>query len=341
MKSKKRLTIHDLQKATGLSLATISRAFNESREISAKTRAMILRKAEEIGYSPHPGARTLKLGRTGRWGLLIPHLRNPWYAELTEAFDYEARQRRSMLMLGLSHSDADLERAFLQTWMRGEADGIIVTSTDNEKNYEEMLKIQAQGYPMVFLYGSPKNAFDYVTSETYENTLRVLRHFYELGHRKIGYISLKFTHDRQTQEFTAYRDFLREVKLPLEEDLMYFDYHDYEAGAMAWKKWRGSQQIPTAVFCKGDVIACDLMKAVRQSGLQVPRDLSLVGQGDTTEADRVGLTSIRTSQAELASAVFELLVRPRGDDQPKKMARGVPSELIMRDSVCAPARSGG
>jgi LacI family transcriptional regulator len=335
-KPKRRPNIFDLEKVTGVSRGTISRAFNNSTEINGETRDMIFRKAAEIGYSPHPGARTMRLGRTARWGLLIPYLQNPWYAEITEALDHEASRHNTMLLLGMTHYRPELESAYIQYWASGETDGIIVTSSDNDINSDVYAKIHARDFPLVFLYASPANKFDYVRSEETASHEAALQCLYDAGHRHIGYLSQNFPHARSTPAFLAYLEFLKNHGLPFREEYVHLGTYDYVTAEEAWKKWNEIGRRPTGVICCSDVIACSLVQQARHQGLQVPADLSIIGQNDTAEAARLDLTTIRTDKTAFALAVSDLIKRPRGENMPSVAVRTVGSELIYRDSVAPP-----
>lgn len=335
-KPPRRPNVFDLEKVTGVSRGTISRAFNNSTTIKAATREMVLKKAAEIGYSPHPGARTMKFGRTAHWGLLMPHLKNPWYAELTEALDREARQKETMLLLGLTHYDAALESKFVRYWASGEADGIIIDSTDSSANYDIYAKIQARGFPLVFIHGSPKGEFDFVHGTGVEEYERLLKHIYDAGHRRIGFVSKGYKHVRDTIAFIAYADFLKSHGIQIREDYLHFADHEELAGEEAWRKWRHWEDRPTAVVCTADIIACSLIREVRAEGKRFPQDLSVVGLGDIPEAARLGLTTIQSDPRSFAKATFELLQRPRLGPHPLLETRTISSRLILRDSVVPP-----
>jgi LacI family transcriptional regulator len=338
MQPERRPTVFDLEKATGVSRGTISRAFHNSPEINAATREMVLQTAAKIGYFPHPGASKMKLGRTNRWGLLIPHLKNPWYGELVEALDAEARKHRSTMLLGLTHYDPAMERALINYWAAGETDGIIVSSSGSDVNYESFARMQARGFPLVFLYGSPKRKFDCVMCDDKDSTEQVMEYLYEIGHRRIGYVSSKHDYCRETSGFRAYSKLLEKHGLPLREDFIHFG-SDHIAGVEAWEKWRHPPARPTAVFCGSDIIACSLLQQAGDFGLRVPQDLSIVGFDDVAEASRAGLTTIRTDSKKFAEAVFELLLRPRDPQHSGKNSRTIASQMVFRRSVAAPSPS--
>lgn len=331
----KRPTIFDLERFTGFSRGTISRAFNESSEINPKTREIIMKGAAEIGYSPHPGARKMKLGRTQRWGLLLPHLQNPYYPELAECLDREARLRKTAVMLGLSHYDTTLEADIVRHWAAGETDGMVIDRANSDFNGELFEQLRARGLPLVFLHDRPSDDYDLVVSDSGGCFDRATRHLLALGHRRIAYFGQNIATARMTTAFTKYQSILDSMNL-FDEDLVYLGDYESKSTVAALEHWLGLASPPTAVVCFSDIYACGIIHAARVSGLSVPRDLSVVGRDDIAEAARLGLTTIRNDRAAIAREAFVLLERRLKNPDARSERRATPCELIMRDSMAAP-----
>lgn len=303
---KVRPTIYDLERLTGFSTGSISRAFNESSTIKASTRELILKKAREIGYIPHAAARAITQGRTRRWGLLLPHLKNPRYAELMECLDGEARRRATMLLLGLSHFDPAIESGLALHWASGETDGIIADSCLDAAVFEQL---REREFPMVFLFGRPSAKYNMVQSTVGTSCRKLLEDLVRLGHRRIAYLGQESPTCRIHDSFTTYEETLRHHGLPADDTLITFGTRDYTAGSEAWERWRSSPRRPTAVLCYNDIIACKFIERVQEDGLQIPRDISVIGSDDIPEAALCRLTTTRIDPAEMARAAFEFLDR--------------------------------
>ncbi len=333
MKKHKRPTIFDLVDYTGISRGTISRAFNNQPGINAQTRETILRAAREIGYMPHNGARMMKLGRTRRWGLLLPHLHNAYYAELVDGLNYETRARGVTLLLGLSNHDKQREADLIGQWTAGETDGLILDQGHYHANPKMFEQLKARGTAMVFLHGRPIPGYDFVRYEFFDSVLRILGQLDALGHTRIGYVGQDFPFCRQTARFQAYARFHESLGRPLDESLICFGEDGAVGGMNALRKWVNADNLPTAVMCCDDIIACGLMQAAREAGLRVSEDLSVTGVDDIAESARIGLTTIRTDRMATSRAICDLLdARLTNFDAPIQV-RSITSELILRDSV--------
>jgi DNA-binding LacI/PurR family transcriptional regulator len=339
MKKLARPTIFDLVDYTGISRGTISRAFNNQAGIKAATKEKILRAAHEIGYTPHNGARMMKLGRTSRWAILVPHLHNPYYAELIEALNAEAEKIGITLLIGISNNNKDREAELILRWTAGEVDGLVLDQSHYHDNPAMFLQLKARGIAMVFLHGSPIPGFDFVRYDLFDNVCRVMAHYKALGHSRIGYAAQDFPKCRETSRFLAYSSQASDGQGNLDESLICFGEDGAEGGTNAFRKWAALKAPPTAVLCADDIIACGVINAARMARWSVPRDISVTGVDDIAEGVRSGLTTIRTNRIQTARIICELLEQRRESPEKEIEVRTIPSELILRDSVAAPNSS--
>ena len=338
MKKRSRPTIFDLVEFTGISRGSISRAFNNQAGIKPATKEKILRAAREIGYIPHNGARMMKLGRTSRWAILVPHLRNPYYAELVEALNHEAEKIGITLLVGISNNDKNREAELILQWTAGEVDGLILDQSHFHDNPPMFDQLKARGIAMVFLHGNPIPGFDFVRYELFESVARVMTHFLALGHTRIGYAAQNFPGCRKTGRFRAYAGHAVAKGEKPDESLISFGEDGAEGGINAFRKWAALRDPPTAVFCADDIIACGVMHAARVAGWSIPKNLSVAGVDDIAEGVRAGLTTVRTIRVQTAKAICELLELRRENFDRATEVRSIPAELILRDSI-APRRS--
>lgn len=336
MKKSARPTIFDLVDYTGISRGTISRAFNNQAGIKAATKEAILRAAREIGYIPHNGARMMKLGRTSRWGILVPHLHNPYYAELVEELNNAAAKSGITLLVGISNNDKKREAELILQWTAGETDALILDQSHYHDNPAMFEQLKARGIAMVFLHGTEIPGFDFLRYELFDSVRRLVVHYEELGHTRIAYTAQNFAGCRETARYRAYAQSLSAKGKKLDESLIFFGEDGAEGGRNAFRKWAALRDPPTAVVCGDDIIACGVMHAARLAGWSIPRDLSVAGVDDIAESTRVGLTTIKTNRGDSARAICELLeLRRENFDRPPEV-RSIPSELILRSSVTRP-----
>lgn len=200
----RRPTIFDLAKAVGLSRSTVSRAFNNDPEISARTQKKILLAAEKIGYSPSIGARQLKLGKTGNYGLLLPHLDNPHYANMYQAFELEARRQGKTLLLGLYHYDSETMESIARHWLYGQADGIVLDPPLSGEVLKFLAPAKARGFPIIFLHARPPGEeFPLVSFDRTASYRAGVQALLKAGHKDIAFLGLGMGDFRKTGTFDA------------------------------------------------------------------------------------------------------------------------------------------
>jgi DNA-binding LacI/PurR family transcriptional regulator len=322
----------DLAKATGFSIGSISRAFNNSPNIKSESKERILEAARQLGYRPHSGARTIKLGRTGRWGLLLPSFENPYYAKLLDAFDLEARRRGASVQLGLSHHQYETAHRIVKYWGNEETDGIIADIRGIDQATAALMR--ERRIPTVFLHGRPSPHFDVLEINRTEATQRALKTLAELGHRQVAYVGIPNPSALVDTSFLVWKEWMQSRGETNFESLVFFVKNGREGGKEAWAALQQLPQRPTAVFCCNDIMACGLALAASKDGIRLPQDLSLIGADDIEQGQRLGLSTMRMDYSALAAMGLDLLESQRLGMEGRLSRVGlVDTEFVLRDSV--------
>ena len=273
---RRQATIRDVAAMAGCSVATVSRAINDTAPISHALRLRIDRAIRDSGLRPNGIGRSLKTQRTRTLGVMIPSLANPVFADSVAGLEQAARPAGYHLLLTSSEYDPAAEAGAVEAMLSQGVEGLVLTVADPDDN--PMLdRLDADGVPYVLLYnqpsatGRPAVTVDNVAA-THELTERVLR----LGHRRIGYVGGRFgTSDRSRHRYRGYAAALGTCGLtpdePIEVDYLAADHADELAAAFA------DAGLPTALLCSNDLLALKVVGSLRRLGLAVPDDLSVVG----------------------------------------------------------------
>ncbi len=337
---RKSVTIRDVARQAGVSVATASRVLNGKDVVTPQTRDRILSVMAELGFSPSPAARRLSLGRTLTIGVVVSFLTRPQAAERLRGVDAVLADSEFDLVIYNVESvqKRDHYLGTLATSQR--ADGLIVMSLPPTPEAGALLA--GSPVPMVFIdvHTPSVSNLPRVIGDDAAGGAMAARHLIELGHRSIGFIGdavegpFGFTssHDRER----GFRDELATAGIEVPTEWIGHGAHGrYEARDLAHRILTGDRR-PTAMFTASDTQAFGVIAAAREIGLHVPDDLSVVGYDDIEAADYVGLTTIRQQLFESGRRGAEILlaeVDTRSDDPP--VARLEP-ELVVRATTTRP-----
>jgi LacI family transcriptional regulator len=337
---RKAVTIRDVARQAGVSVATASRVLNGKQVVNVRTRERILTVMGELGFMPSPAARRLSLGRTLTVGVVVSFLTRPQAAErlrgvdavLTDSefdlviYNVETVQKRDHYLANLAHSHR--------------TDGLLVMSLPPPA--EAGPALHRSPVPVVFIDVHTSSVADMprVVGDDEAGGRRAARHLLDLGHRRIAFIG-DALHD--PFGFTSSRD--REGGLSSElarvgviippEWIGHGAHGRYEARELALRML-ASESRPTAIFAASDTQALGVIAAARELSLHVPDDLSVVGYDDIEAADYVGLTTIRQQLFESGRRGAEILlaeIQHRSGQPP--VARLTP-ELVNRATTAPP-----
>lgn len=324
-------TLAEVAKVAGVSLMTASRAINNRPGVSPEKREDILRIADEMGYVVNRAAQKLSGARTRIIGV-VAELHTPFTSDLllgmgavARAADYE------MLVYSLPVCDRRPPHSIIDM-LRQIADGVIVILPYESDYLESMATAHI---PVVTIEQGIESAFPSVTADNYQGGCSALRHLIELGHRRIAFISgndrLTSARDRRR----AYRDVLAQARLPYDPALEVDGDFLRKSGFEAAQKLLALDDRPTAIFAANDTSAYGAIAAIREAGLSVPGDISVVGFDDIPIASQLHpqLTTVRQPLQQMARASVNLLLALiAGLDAPSEQIV-LPTQLIVREST--------
>jgi len=334
------VTIKDVAREAGVSVATVSRVLNDKGPVSAATRIRIREVAERLRYSPHGAARSLITRKTRAVGVLLPDIYGEFFSELIRGIDLGARRSGYHLLVSSSHGDrAELEAVLRATW--GRVDGLIVMSPELE-----MPALQAnlpETLPIVLLNSRSDGAwFDSITIDNHGGAYAMVRHLLDLGHRRIALVNGPAGNFDAAERRRGYRDALRQAQGSWSAELEFEGDFSEEAGYLAGTRILELAPRPTAVFAANDGMAIGVLSAFTDAGVRVPDDISLAGFDDIpiSRFTAPALSSVRVPIAELgAHAITRLLHTIGAENRHDRLHETLATTPVLRQS-CAPPRSG-
>jgi LacI family transcriptional regulator len=325
-------TIYRIAEQAGVSIATVSRAFNDSTRISEATRARILQIAQEMGYQPSASARSLALSTTETLALIFPQISGPYFSEFIRGAETVARQHQYHLLVYSNH-EAGASDPMLQL-LPARTDGMVLGTRLFSTRYIQQLN--QRRFPFVLL-GRVEPGFEthslHIDNE--RGALSVMRHlFQQHSYRRIGMISGPADQPHSSERLQGYRRALEEAGQPVLPELVVQGSFDEASGFAAAQALLVQTPRPEAIFAANDQMAIGAIAAANGRGLRVPEDLAVVGFDNIPTAGYVqpALTTVNLAIFEQGALAIELLLEQIADpDGPGRVVR-IETELVVRRS---------
>lgn len=342
---KKAVTIRDVARQAGVSVATASRSLNPTSVVNAHTRERVLAVMEELGFSPSPAARRLSLGRTLTVGVVVSFLTRPQAAERLRGVDAVLTDSEFDLVIYNVESVQKRDH-YLRTLVRSSrVDGLLVMSLPPPP--EVAAALERGPAPTVFIdvHVPAVSTMPRVVGDDTLGGALAARHVLDLGHRAIAFIGdaaespFGFT-SSQDREAGMLRELATSgVHVPARW-IGHGAHGRYEARETARRMLQSADR-PTAIIAASDTQALGVLGAAHEAGLNVPEDLSVVGYDDIEAAEYVGLTTVRQQLFESGRQGAEILlaeIQARSEEPPVAQLR---PELVVRATTAPPKEGRG
>jgi LacI family transcriptional regulator len=329
-------TLEMVAKEAGVSIATVSRIINGTAKVSADRKGAVEAAIAKLNFRPNAAARGLALGKSNTIGVITQAIDSPFYAEgLRGIEDYLQQRGYTALFMSGNWNEADEERCMSELLSR-RVDGIIIFSG---RLQDRQLASYAKQVPLVVSGRSLKatNIFSLPVDDE-QGALLATRHLIELGHKRIAFIAGILDHPDASLRFKGYRRALADAGILHDPKLVVpGDFHE-EGGVEATLRLLKSGNKFTALFCVNDQTAYGACLALYRSGLNCPRDVSVVGFDDLHSSSyRVPpLTSVRQSIRVLGESSGAAMLQMLQGERPDISLPQV--ELIVRESTAAPRK---
>jgi len=337
-----RVTIREVARAAGVSVATVSRVLNESGPVAGETRDRIRRVAGELRYIPNGAARSLSMRRTGTLGVLLPDLYGEFFSEVIRGLDQAAQRARFHLLLSSSHNNRHDIEAALQA-MRGRVDGLVVMSPHID--VDVLADNLPESLPAVML-NTPQSTseFDTLSVDNFGGARAMVAHLAEHGHRRIAMVRGPEPNHDARERLRGYRAALEEAGIRPEAALEVEGDFTEEAGFRAVRRLLALDVPPTALFAANDSTAIGAMSALREAGVAVPAAMAVAGFDDIPISRYLtpALSSVRVSINDLGARAMEQLVRAvEEENRHERIHQTLPTSLVIRDSCGSHRENGG
>jgi LacI family transcriptional regulator len=310
-----RATITDVAREAGVSKATVSAVLNDAGSVKDTTRARVLEAIERLNYRPSQHAGHVRTREGKSLGIIVKEIDNPYYAEVVLGARSRAEENGYSLVILSSEGDYGAERRAVELLRAKHIDGLIATPVlDEQADLSHFFELKRHNFPFVLLEAVRGVLASLVDIDNADASRRAVEHLIALGHTRIVHFAgpgySMHTHER----IDGVRRACSASRLIFsDDDIIPAGAHlegGYRAGLACFKEGDGVRGRPTAVTCYNDLVAVGLCRALRELGLRVPEDVSVVGFDDIPLAEflHVPLTTMRVPKFRMGQVAADLLI---------------------------------
>jgi LacI family transcriptional regulator len=337
-----KVTMRDVARLAGVSVATVSAVINGSTNVSEKRTKQVREAMEALDYYPDQVARSLKVGKTGAIGMVVPDITTTFFPQLVRGVEDAARQYGYSVIFCDSAEDPEEERRHLNNLFSRRVDGVLIACSDPAAAYENLMR---RRFPIVFLDRIPRGLrHNAVSTDNVAACMCATSHLIGLGHERIAFITGRLGHSPHIGRLEGFRKAMEAHSLPVREPYLCTGDGQVETGYRFGMELLRLDPRPTAIISSNNNELLGLMRAVSELHIECPREVSVVGFDDSawTMHFTPRLTVIAQPAGEVGKAAFEMLLSKMQAESPESLPQPelclLPAELRVRDSTCPPQR---
>ncbi|MDL5158455.1 LacI family DNA-binding transcriptional regulator [Actinomycetospora termitidis] len=329
----------DVARRAGVSTATVSHVLNNTRAVSADTRAAVMAAVEETAYTPNTVARSLATNRTTTLGLVLSAISNPYFGELLSSAESAAAGAGYTLLLVDPHEDPEYERTVVARLHHHRVDGVVLAPSAEPTAALEYLA--RHEVPTVLLDRLVPDglaaSLDQVGSENHDATGTLTRHLVDHGHTRIALVAGLSGLTTTEERCAGFGRALDDAGVPRDPALEVSGESATEPARAAMTKLLALPEPPTAVVVGNNSMTIGVIAALRDAGARVPDDVAVVAFDDFAWADLFSprLTVMAQPFDRIAAEAVRLLLRRRAQpDAPLEVLRLPPSFVVRESCGC-------
>jgi len=334
------VTIEDIAREAGVHPGSVSRALRGvAGKVSRDTRERIVRIARELDYQPNALAASLRTKQSNLVAIIVPDIANPLFGPIVQGLEAELRKHSLMCLVAQTPEQPASRRELVLALANRQVSGLLVLAAESD---DPMLKAALErSLPTVLVNrGFGEKRFPSVVNDDHESVRLVLQHLRDLGHTRVAHIAgppASSTGRARRDAFVALAP-LMGFRKPIVVEASAFTR---AAGSQALRQlWKRSAK-PTAIFAANDLLALGAIEVLREAGVSVPRDVSIVGHNNMPLADLVDppLTTIDISAEQMSrQAAYLMLDTLREPQRVPTMLVLTPTLVVRRSTAAPPSR---
>ncbi|MCJ7842286.1 LacI family transcriptional regulator [Lederbergia sp. NSJ-179] len=329
-----KVTIYDVAKKAGVSIATVSKVINHTGNMREETRKKVMNVIEDMNYQPSIMASALSGKGTETLGLLVPDISNPFFSMIARTIEDHAHEHGMSVIMCSTDEDPEREKKYLDVLQRKQVDGFIVASSFHEKKL--LRKLVEHDVPLVMLaYDDASLDVSKISVDDLKGGYKAADHLVSLGHRQIAVIA-EHTNSSKLR-ILGFQERLESQGITLKEENIYRTTASTLNGKACFDKifQRKDHGLPTAIFACNDLLAIGVIQGAMEKRMSIPDDLAIIGFDNTILATTTvpGLTTIAQPIEEMGKKVVEVLIEEIKEDVSVNQRVLFNPELIVRGTT--------
>ena len=328
------ITIKDVAKIAGVSIATVSSALNDKSGVGANTKFRVLAVAEKLGYEPNILARGLVTKQTHTIGLIISDISNPFFTRVVRGIEDVANENGFNLILCNTDEEEKKEKDYLRILQGKQVDGFIIASAGGDSTH--IKNLVKKNIPVVLLDRKLEGLhIDSVAVNNIEGSYKATSHLIKLGHRKIGIIHGPKTITTGGDRLEGYKMALKDHNIPFDSKYIKEGNFKQEGGHSKTLELLDLRHPPSALFVTNNLMTIGALKALKERKIRIPEEVALISFDDMEWASLASppLTAVSQPTYELGTSAANLLLSRMKAHSPQKVQEIVlKSELVIRKS---------
>lgn len=328
------VTIKDVARVAGVSIATVSRILNGSAGVSEELAVRVAEAVDVLEYRPNALARALKERKSRSMGLVIPDIENPFFPALVRGVEDAARQHGYAVILCNSDGDPVEEDRYIQFLFSKQVDGILfIGGAESEGNLD---LLAALPIPVVTLdRRSTAVKLSAVVCDNYQGAILAVEHLIKTDRKKIAFIGGPVNSSSAIDRRRGFFDTHNRFGLPVNERLVYTGNYSFDNGYKITKALIESTEAFDAIFAANDMMAVGAIEALIENGIGVPENVAVAGFDDIRMAGwyKPALTTVRQPVYEMGQAAVTMLIKQISGTAEEVCEQKFLPELIVRKST--------
>ncbi len=331
-------TITDIAKALNVSASTVSRALHDSPSISQETKDAVLELAKQLNYQPNMLAVSLLNNKTKTIGVIVPEITSYFFATVISGVQDMVEESGYKLIICQSNESFEEEKKLIETLSLGRVDGFLLSPSSKTTTFDHLEKLRTSGTPIVvFDRDCPNFQADKVLVDDYDGAFQAVEYLIKTGCKRIAHITGPQNLTTCQHRKEGYVDALKKNGITLNPELIIeVEGFNSEDGEEAVKSLLDLGLHPDAIFAINDAVAIGGMAVIREKGIKIPEDISLVGFDDEPYSKyfKPSLTSVWQPVYDLGMLSSRILMNHILNDLEDYKYRYelLKPELIIRDS---------